>query len=613
VNRHSRGTALTAATLVVLALAGTALGSDPDRWIWLVPVLAIYAATWITAYNRLTIGPKTVFVVAVLLRLAMMPLEPVLSDDAYRYIWDGAVQSVANPYDHTPSEFAERYGHSSHLLSNMNSAEYHSVYPPFSQLFFRAAAEVGGEWPASYFALKLLFVLVELAGVIALLAIVAPRVALLYAWNPLVVVVVAGQGHTESLAAGMLLLSFWAFRRRHAFAGGSAVALAGMAKLYPFVLAPIIIQRVGWRALLGGLSVVGILTWLYWSPQAIPNAVESLRLYTQFFEFNAGLYYALKWMGWFVFGEDISKTLGPMLAIATIVWFIVVSVVSTRRQWPLAQAAVSMFGGYLVLATTVHPWYIVPLLACVAANGRPSWHWQVLALASLGTYARYVEGPYGLFVAIGWIGVLVAFAYFNRGRIIDGLLRWRARLKTRLFERHVPEDARLLLDLGAAEGYVGDELARRLDLDLTLVDVCDANRTDRRLVVYDGARLPFDENAFDVVILSFVLHHAKGPDTVLAEATRVARSRLIILESVYKSDTERRLLEIVDRTVNRLRGDWITSDDADLHFRKAQEWEEGIQAAGGKILDQRHWGRFWHRKALFVVDVSGQPAADPRS
>ena len=75
---------------------------------------------------------------ALVLRLAVFWLPPGLSDDAYRYVWDGLVQTEGyNPYLHTPDSQELEALRSEHIYDELNSSGVYTVYPPVSQLVFR--------------------------------------------------------------------------------------------------------------------------------------------------------------------------------------------------------------------------------------------------------------------------------------------------------------------------------------------------------------------------------------------------------------------------------------------------------------------------------------------
>jgi len=107
-----------------------------------------------------------------------------------------------------------------------------------------------------------------------------------------------------------------------------------------------------------------------------------------------------------------------------------------------------------------------------------------------------------------------------------------------------------VLDVGCGEGYVLEELAARGAGELFGADVVDIRQEKARpFRLYDGVELPFLDRRFDVVILSFVLHHV--PDdrkrALLREALRVCRGTVVIVE-----DTP---VTLFDRLMNRLHGE----------------------------------------------------------
>ncbi len=89
-----------------------------------------------------------------------------------------------------------------------------------------------------------------------------------------------------------------------------------------------------------------------------------------------------------------------------------------------------------------------------------------------------------------------------------------------------------IIDIGAGKGLLAQEMARRFNARVTLVDVAQYNHTDLPLTVCDSRALAFADNSFDVALLSFVLHHSPNPDAILREALRVAREVIVIENDV---------------------------------------------------------------------------------
>lgn len=107
-----------------------------------------------------------------------------------------------------------------------------------------------------------------------------------------------------------------------------------------------------------------------------------------------------------------------------------------------------------------------------------------------------------------------------------------------------------VLDVGAGTGLLADALAITRDIQVTLIDIVDNNRSRFALRLYDGRHLPYPRGAFDIALLAFVLHHSADARQTLREAGRVAR-RLVILEDAYRWPHERLVLRWTDWILNR--------------------------------------------------------------
>ncbi len=176
-------------------------------------------------------------------------------------------------------------------------------------------------------------------------------------------------------------------------------------------------------------------------------------------------------------------------------------------------------------------------------------------------------------------------------------LRRRAARKYAACAPHLPPACRLL-DIGAAEGYVG-ACAAADGHAVSLVDVEDRNRSALPFQRYDGRTLPFPDGAFDAGILSYVLHHCADPGRVLAEAARVCR-RLLVLESTYEQPWEKALLTFLDHSANRLRG----MPEEQLRFASPATWWRRFVEQGLTLREFRWLGRTVHKHVLFVLDCN---------
>ncbi len=170
--------------------------------------------------------------------------------------------------------------------------------------------------------------------------------------------------------------------------------------------------------------------------------------------------------------------------------------------------------------------------------------------------------------------------------------------KARRIRPYLPAGHRVL-DVGCGKGGI-TRLLRRWGYDTVPLDVSDySSFDDVRPILYDGGYLPFPDDSFDVVLLLTVLHHTPDPDSILEEAVRVSRRRLIVLEDTYYASEKMRLLQLMDSIVNReFRGHPHTN-------RTCREWREALTRLGLRVVAEstvRALGYF--DQTLFVCEVT---------
>jgi SAM-dependent methyltransferase len=194
--------------------------------------------------------------------------------------------------------------------------------------------------------------------------------------------------------------------------------------------------------------------------------------------------------------------------------------------------------------------------------------------------------------------------------LVDALLRRYARAQARDVAPWIV-GARLL-DLGAGEGYVADQLRAPARL-VCAVDVGAFRRAGLAYVVYDGAHLPFADGAFDTTLLLLVLHHCEKPAAVLDEALRVTRHRLIVTESVHRNRLDLLWLRLLDARVNRFRHDGAMRPPT--RFGAAGDWEALFASRGLRAVARRWLGsraeRLVHHPWLCVLTRDVAPGARP--
>jgi hypothetical protein len=360
------------------------------------------------------IFPRRVVVIGLVLaavwHIEFLRLPPGADDDIHRYVWDGRVQRLGyNPYIVLPSDPVLSGAHTSETRT-LNNPDLPSPYPAGAELFFRAVTAIH----ESTFALKVAFVLCDLAIVLVLLDVLratgqGAHWVLAYAWNPLLAVEVAGSGHIDIVGVLLLLVSAAALARRWRAAAAVAFGLAVAVKLLPIVLLPLYWKRVRLRDAALAVAVVGLLYVPFLDHGRIP--IGSLGTYVQSFRFNDPVFATLE------------RVASPQLVVGLAVFVGFLTALWMRRRsaessldafaWPMAAS--------LLCAPMVYPWYLLWLLPFVrSASTLPIIIWTVSIIPAY--YVWHLRALGRPWVLPGWI-VLLEYAAVAIAAAIVALLR----------------------------------------------------------------------------------------------------------------------------------------------------------------------------------------------
>ena len=189
-------------------------------------------------------------VFAALFRLSIVFFQPYLSDDIYRYIWDGRVQAAGiNPYRYIPAEEPLAELRDEKIYPHINRREtVRTIYPPIAQATFLLVTRIS-ESVTWMKAAMIGFEAVTIWAIIQLLSSFgfARQRVLIYAWHPLAIWEFAGSGHADALAIAFIALALLARRKRSETLTGVLIACATCVKLFPVVLFPALYTRRSWK------------------------------------------------------------------------------------------------------------------------------------------------------------------------------------------------------------------------------------------------------------------------------------------------------------------------------------------------------------------------------
>jgi alpha-1,6-mannosyltransferase len=290
---------------------------------------------------------------AVLWRVALVATPPLLSDDVYRYVWEGRIQlHDGNPYKWADRAEASRWeGLRDAIWERVNHKDYTAVYPPLWQLAARAVVAVSD----SVAAMKAFVVLCELGMLAALGRLLTlrglPRERLLIAaWSPLALVEIAGSGHNEALGLLFLALALLALDAGRPLLSALASAFAFQSKLVPGVIAASWWRR--YRAIHIVAAAVLAMALVVPYAGARQGLWRSLGSYGRYWRFNETLF------------APLAALLGSHAAATTVAGMAVLGVALTlgfARVQP-AVSGMAVAATWLLLTPNVLPWYALTFL-----------------------------------------------------------------------------------------------------------------------------------------------------------------------------------------------------------------------------------------------------------
>ncbi|HKU75240.1 MAG TPA: glycosyltransferase 87 family protein [Pyrinomonadaceae bacterium] len=251
------------AMLFLFRIAAPSKGVADIAWFLKLVVIqsVIYlAVAWLSLRSRdsrsiLLIG----LVFAALFRLSIIFFPPYLSDDIYRYIWDGRVQAAGiNPYRYIPAEEPLAQLRDDKIYPHINRREtVRTIYPPVGQAMFLVVTRFS-ESVTWMKAAMVGFEAIAIWAIIQLLSSLgfARQRALIYAWHPLAVWEFAGSGHADALAIAFIALALLARRKNTETLTGVLLACATCVKLFPVVLFPALYTRKSWKMPLAFVATI---------------------------------------------------------------------------------------------------------------------------------------------------------------------------------------------------------------------------------------------------------------------------------------------------------------------------------------------------------------------
>jgi len=385
-------------------------------------------AAWLIIRSR---SARSTLVLVLLLgcvfRLSIVFAPPYLSDDIYRYVWDGRVQAAGiNPYRYIPADDHLKGLRDEEIYPKINRRDYaHTMYPPAAEAIFLATTRIS----ESVTGMKLTMVGFEVFTVWILMQLLTSfgmsrQCILIYAWHPLAVWEFAGSGHVDPLAFAFIALALLARRRNWETATGVALGFATLSKLFPIVLFPALYKRWGWKmpVALAVTIIAGYLPYLRVGPLGVlgflPGYAQERGLVSGEHFFILGL--ANRLLGGVKLPNIIFISFACLVLLGLSLW-----IIFTREHDDHSYLKRSLLLGtaFMVLFAPDFPWYFAWLILFLCFV--PSIPILYLTVASFVLYGTWIaDKPNSVFALkaalyIPWalIGIIAYLTHArSRGR-----------------------------------------------------------------------------------------------------------------------------------------------------------------------------------------------------
>lgn len=387
--------------------------TEREQFYQFIGFYSVAFIAFILFYNaqKEKISFSSILSLSVVLRLLLLFSIPDLSNDFYRFIWDGRLINLGfNPYLSLPNEFINT---DNFLLLGKDANELYSgqgnlsignytCYPPINQFFFYIAAFISPQSIFGSIIILRIFMILADVGTIFIGRKILRKLNLpvsniiLFALNPLIILELTGNLHFEGITIFFLMLAIYSLFNAKIIKSAVWIAFSISVKLIPLIFIPLFLKKLGQLNLIRYLiysGVVSILLFLpFLSSGLIDNFMSSIDLYFRKFEFNASFYYIIRWIGFELKGWNIIQKVGPILGLAIFIIVLLFAIIP-KNQNPQRLMVSMLFTItiYYLLSTTVHPWYIaIPLVISVFTQYRFVVVWSLVVMLSYSAYGNEV-------------------------------------------------------------------------------------------------------------------------------------------------------------------------------------------------------------------------------
>jgi hypothetical protein len=434
---------------IILGLSGDLRSEIEKYWLIIFPVYLIYILLIVSLLKDNLphkISPVWYIAFGILFRVALIPSDPFLSDDIYRYLWDGKILSAGiNPYKYAPIDL-NLLDYRDHIVyPNINFPEIATSYPPVSQFLFLINDLVGG----TILSWKLLLLLFEIPLLLLIFKLLKhfrlnQNRILIYFYNPLLIIETYSSGHLEITGVLLLWVAIFLFYKRYEWTSIPVFTLSIMTKFVPFIsVIPFLIKKFYRKStLLIGTCLLLLMPFMFNDILPLPGIFS----YANRWEFNGGFYQLIlsvlkilevkefQWMvlnlsghlETFYINHALYYKICAVIILLAVIFDQIKKLKSTSQFLSInfIQRSFVITSLFLLLTPTLHPWYLIWIIPFMVFL--PTWSWIAFTFLIQASYfvlkdyvllSEWNESVWILIIQYIPFYVLLVWEYLDRRRI----------------------------------------------------------------------------------------------------------------------------------------------------------------------------------------------------